>query len=94
MYHVYEYEATKTCPDCSEQETVPVTACIDQETGKQTVLSRRVRCERHQLAEKRSKCGLSEPIGAVVEITMNDDDAYDYMADKIREGFGISYLGR
>ena len=94
MYHIYEYEATKTCPDCDEQETVPVTQCIDQETGRSTVLARRVRCERHQLPEAGSRCGISGPIGAVVEIQMTDGDAYDYMAEKIRDGFSISYLGR
>ena len=30
MYHVYEYEATKTCPECSDEETVPVTTYIDE----------------------------------------------------------------
>lgn len=93
MYHVYEYEATKTCPDCSEEETVPVTAYIDQETGRQTVMARKVQCERHPVAGK-SRCGLSGPIGAVTEISMTDPDAYDYMAQKIREGFNISYIER
>jgi hypothetical protein len=93
MYRVYEYEATKTCPDCSEEETVPVTAFIDQRTGRQTVLARRVRCERH-LSERRTECRLSGPIGPVVEIGMTDGDTYDYMAQKIREGFHISCIGR
>ena len=47
MYHVYEYEATKTCPECSDEETVPVTAYIDEESGRQTVMAKKVRCERH-----------------------------------------------
>ncbi|OPY29006.1 MAG: hypothetical protein A4E28_01163 [Methanocella sp. PtaU1.Bin125] len=93
MYHVYEYEATKTCPECSEEETVPVTRYIDEETGRQTVMAKKVRCERH-LATGESVCGLSGPIGAVTEISMTDADAYDYMARKIREGYNISSIGR
>jgi hypothetical protein len=93
MYHVYEYEATRTCPDCSEQETVPVTACIDEETGKKTVLAQRVRCERH-IPSGRSVCRLSGPIGAITEIKLKDPDAYEYMASKIRDGFNISLIGR
>jgi hypothetical protein len=93
MYHVYEYEATKTCPDCSEEETVPVTAYIDEETGRQTVMAKKVKCERH-LVTGTSTCGLSGPIGAVTEIEMTDSDAYDYMAQKIRDGFNISYIQR
>jgi hypothetical protein len=93
MYHVYEYEATKTCPECSEQETVPVATYIDEETGRQTVMAKRVKCERH-LVTGESRCGLSGPIGAVTEISMTDSDAYDYMAQKIRDGYNISYIQR
>jgi hypothetical protein len=93
MYHVYEYEATKTCPECSEEETVPVTTYIDEETGRQTVIANKVRSEMH-LVTCESVCGLSGPIGAVTEISMTDSDAYDYMTQKIRDGFNISYIGR
>ncbi|HUL61887.1 MAG TPA: hypothetical protein VLT35_02390 [Methanocella sp.] len=93
MYHVYEYEATKTCPECSEEETVPVAAYVDEETGRQTVMAKRVSCERH-LVTGESRCGLSGPIGAVTEISMTDADAYDYMAQKIRDGYNISYIQR
>jgi hypothetical protein len=93
MYHVYEYEATKTCPECSEEETVPVATYIDEETGRQTIMAKKVKCERH-LVSGESNCGLSGPIGAVTEISMTDSDAYDYMAQKIRDGYNISYIQR
>lgn len=93
MYRVYEYEATKTCPECSEEETVTVAACVDEETGRRTIIAKKVKCERH-LATGESRCELSGPISAVTEISMADSDAYDYMTQKIREGYNISSIQR
>ncbi len=92
MYRVYEYEATRTCPECSGQETVPVAAYVNEETGKETVLAKRVRCERH--GGLQVPCKLSKPIGTIMEIRMKSPDAYDYMVEKIRSGYGISHIER
>ncbi|HMK47132.1 MAG TPA: hypothetical protein VK436_10945 [Methanocella sp.] len=87
---MYEYEATKTCPECSEEETVNVAAYINEDTGKETVLAKRLNCERHGMPK--IKCDLSKPIGPVTEIRMRNTDAYQYMAEKIRDGYRISNL--
>ena len=90
MYHVYEYEATKTCPECNVEETVNVAAYVNEDTGKETVMAKRLNCERH--GGPQVKCGLSKPIGPVTEIRMKNADAYQYMAEKIRSGYRISNL--
>lgn len=92
LYRVYEYEATKTCPKCCNQETVPVASYINENTGKETVLAKRVRCDRHSGSQ--IPCRLSKPIGTVMEIRMPSPDAYDYMVEKIRSGYGISQIER
>jgi hypothetical protein len=70
-----------------------VATYIDEETGRQTIMAKKVKCERH-LVSGESRCGLSGPIGAVMEISMTDSDAYDYMVQKIRDGYNISYIQR
>lgn len=92
MYRVYEYEATRTCPRCCGQETVPVASYINEDTGKEMVLARSIRCGRH--GKVQVPCGLSSPIGPITEIRMANPDAYDYMVDKIRMGYGISNIER
>ena len=92
MYRVYEYEATRTCPSCCGQETVPVAAYVNEDTGKETVLAKRIRCDRHTGTQV--PCKLSKPIGTIMEIRMASADAYDYMVEKIRGGYGISYIER
>lgn len=92
MYHVYEYEATTICPECCGQETVPVAAYINEDTGKETLLARRTRCGRHGASQV--PCGIGKPVSMVTEIKLSNSDAYRYMAEKIRRGYDISHIAQ